>query len=106
MRKPAWAEAENVTFENSERPTPAEAKAALRRDVNEILIAERMGYSDLSGKTTKYAEVKERIAIIAHTRLIDWVAECDMGPLVGIKRTCFVYALNRWRAKCNDSLSL
>ena len=106
MTKPAWAQAENVTFEDTKRPTPAEAKAALRRDVNEILIAEGMGYSDLSSKSTRYAEVKERIAIIAHTRLIDWVAECDMGSLVGIKRTCFVDALNRWRAKCNDSLSL
>tara|TARA_R110001592_G_scaffold359270_1_gene665409 strand:- start:1 stop:309 length:309 start_codon:yes stop_codon:yes gene_type:complete len=99
MRKPAWAHLENVTFEDSERPTPVEAKAALRRDVNEIMIAEGIGYSDLMGRSSKHSEVKERIALIAHTRLIEWVAECEMGLFVGIRRTCFVYALKRARAK-------
>ena len=104
---PAWAYGRNVFFSDRSRPTPSEAKAMLRREVNEIMIEARIGYSDLVGKNGGVvAEAKERIATITYLRLIDWFAVCEMGPLVGMKRTCFEYALRRGRERFNDSLTV
>ena len=101
MIRPAWTRMENVTFEDKPWPTPREAKAQLWIDVNEILIQYGLNRSQLDGKhhNMKISEAKEKIAVIAHTRLIDWIPECEMGPCVGIARTCFVYALQRGKAK-------